>query len=379
MKKQFGIGILLTTCLLVACQEVTTSGFEGSDSSCIPGSNDVSSSQINDSSIKNNAYYPIGPDSTTIDLFSNDVSFSLDTPTITEEQAIDLINNDLSMYPEEKSLHKKTVITSVKQESHAKENHSSGDYSVKDLIEEKYTITQIDSDNKWSYYKTIETRKTVYFEEDPLIRHNIRENLYFVKDDCYYQVSSEQSYYEGLEDKGTYESYYYKMIDLKEEDYIGRFTIYLDSWTYFNKNSKLDKINKSIYNNFTHSSSFYYSNNYPDMARNPSYEYHSSKEGNFGCAANDDYDYHFIDLDDYPSGEKESLDTISYHQDYLVNITNYFAYDEDYLTTSISKKANGNVIREENKQGRKKVIEECEIFYPDLSKFEQREYENTTK
>ena len=28
---------------------------------------------------------------------------------------------------------------------------------------------------------------------------------------------------------------------------------------------------------------------------------------------------------------------------------------------------------------RKKVIEECEVFYPDLSKFEEREYNPVTK
>ena len=169
------------------------------------------------------------------------------------------------------------------------------------------------------------------------------------------------------------------MSDLKEEDYIGRFTIHLDGWTYFNKTSGFDKIDKSLYNNFSRSSLFYYSSNYHDMERHPSYEYHSSKKGDFGCIATDDYDYNFSDLDDYPSGEKESLSTISYHQDYLVNISNYFTYKEDYLTRSISKKGNGNIIRDETKQGRKKVVEECEVFYPDLSQFEEREYNPITK
>ena len=380
MKKYFNIGLLLTACLLVACQEVASSSSEKSDSSIISSSNSGNISfESSDSSSKNNEYYPIGTSSTTIDLFSNDGSFSLSTPTITKEQAEDLVSNDLSSYPEEKSLHKKTVLTSVKQESHVKANYSSSNYSVKDLIEEKHTISQIDSDNKWSYSKSVETCKTVYFEEDTLIRHIARENLFFVKDGCYYQVTSEQSYYEGLENRGIYESYYYKMYDLKEEECIGRFTIYLDSWTYFNKSSGFDKIDKSIYNNFSQSSSFYYSNNYRDMERHPSYEYHSSKEGDFGCVAVDDYEYYSSDITDYPSGEKDSLYAISYHQDYLVNIFNYFTYNEDYLTKSISKKANDNVIREETRQGRKKVIEECEVFYPDLSKFEEREYNPITK
>lgn len=338
-----------------------------------------SDSSISDSSSKLNNYYPIGT-SSNINLFSNDVSFCLSAPIIAREEAENLIANDISLYPKEQSLNKKTCITSKRSESHVTENRSDATYSVKDLVEEKHTISQIDSDNKWYYAKSVENRTTTYFVEEPLYRHTIRENLYFVEDGCYYQVYAEKSYYEGMEDKGTYEAYYYKMDDLAEEDYIGRFTIHLESYTYFNETAGLNKIDKSIYNNFSHSSSFYYSRNYNTMERQPTYEFHSSGEkGDFGCVATDDYDYHFSDLDDYPSMEKNSLDTISYHQDYLVNISNYFSYEEDYLTTSVSKKSNGNIVRNETTQGRKKQTEGCEIFYPDLSHFEEREYNPVTK
>ena len=77
--------------------------------------------------------------------------------------------------------------------------------------------------------------------------------------------------------------------------------------------------------------------------------------------------------------EKNEISVISYHQDYLINISNYFTYEEDYLTKSVSKKYNGETIRDETIQGRKKIIEECNVFYPDLSKFEEREYTPTTR
>ena len=71
--------------------------------------------------------------------------------------------------------------------------------------------------------------------------------------------------------------------------------------------------------------------------------------------------------------EKSELDTISYSQNYLLNIKNYFTYDENAVIKSASKSVSGKVIRDERKENRKKVMEGCEIFYPDLSKFEERE------
>lgn len=378
MKKCFGVGaLLLLICSLVACQEELSIS-SSSETSSVSSSSETSSSSTGSSSKQNN-YSPIGP-STVVNLLTNNVTFSLSTNTISKEQAEELVNNDLSLYPEESSLHKKTTITSTKMESHVTENRSTATYSVKDIIEEKHTITQLDSDNMWFYSKSVENRTTSYFVEDTLYRHTIRENLYFVKDGCYYQVSAEQSYYEGMEDRGTFDAYYYKMPNLTEEDYIGRFTLHLESYTYFSGTNGLNKIDRTLYTNFTKSSSFYESGNYSSMERQPSYEFYSSGEkGNFGCVITDDYDYHLSDLNDYPSMEKNVLNTISYHQDYLLNISNYFTYEEDYMTKSVSKGNKDKVIRDETIQGRKRVTEECEVFYPNLSKFEEREYNPTTR
>ena len=385
MKKHLRFGVLLATvCTLVACQEglSISSSIESSstiDSSFLSSSFLFSSSQSSNSSSKKDTYYPIGPTSN-ISLLSSDLVFSLTTPTITKEQAEDLVINDIFKCSNEQSLHKKTCITSKKRESHVTKNRSTATYSVKDLIEEKHSINQIDSDSKWYYSKTIENTITTYFVEDTLYRHQVRENLYFMKDGFFYQVHAEQSYYEGMEDRGTYKAYYYKIPDEKEENNIGYVTLHIEDYVYFNDQLGFDKIDRTILTNFANSSSFYYSPGYSDMDRHPTYEFHSSGEkGNFGCIATDDYDYRASDLNDCPSMEKDELSTISYHQDYLLNNINYFSYNEDYLTKSISKSGIGVVIREETTRYRKKVIEECEIFYPDLSKFEEKEYNPTTR
>ena len=379
MKKHFSIGLLLTTCLLAGCQEAATISspmVSGSDDSPIVSSSDDSlpSGSSESSSFTNNTYHPIGPSSTTVGLFSEDVSFSLSTPTITKEQAEDLVNNDLLLFPEEQSLHKKTSIVSKRDERHVKNNYSKSNYSVKDIFEEKHFIEQLDADNKWAYRKNVETAKTEYFDEDDLIRHIIHESLIYIKDGFYYEVHSEQSYYEGREDKGTYESYYCKVENSQGEDFSEKFALYLNGWTYFHGYTGFDEIDRSVFENFRFSSSWYSSAQDDEMERNTSYEYHSPKSGSFGCVVKDDFEYSASDITDYPTGEKGILHSISYHQDYLLNISDYFTYDEDYITRSVSKKANGDVIRDETKEQRTKVTEECEVFYPDLSQFEEREY-----
>ena len=299
MKKHFSIGLLLTTCLLAGCQEAATISspmVSGSDSSLPSGSSESSS-------FTNNTYHPIGPSSTTVGLFSEDVSFSLNTPTITKEQAEDLVNNDLLLFPEEQSLHKKTSIVSKREEAHIKENYSKSNYSVKDYFEEKHFIQQLDADNKWAYRKNVETAKTEYFDEDDLIRHSIYESLLYIKDGFYYEVHSEQSYYEGREDKGTYESYYCKVENSQGEDFSEKFALYLNGWTYFHGYTGFDEIDRSVFQNFRFSSSWYSSDHDDEMERHTSYEYHSPKSGSFGCVVKDDFEYNASDITDCPTGK----------------------------------------------------------------------------
>ena len=274
MKKYLVVGTMIVMMSsLVACQEESLSSSstkEGSISSSVQNSlserdtsispsNDivsVSSSEENSTSIesslasnesassntsaissdssKPNNYHPIGPLSD-INVFSKDIEFAFSTDEINEETASNLINNDILPNSKSKTLTKMTGIASSKKESHVTVNRTTATYSVKDLIEEKHSITQIDSEKQWYYTKRIENTKTVYFKEDELNRHIVSESLYYVDDGCLYLVCAEQSYYEGMEDKGTFESYYYKMSDITEEEYTGLFTIRLESWTFFNE------------------------------------------------------------------------------------------------------------------------------------------------
>lgn len=424
MKKQLIIGtLLLAACNLVACQDSSSSSLSNQDSlsessvsssivdtssslsangdntaslsangdnttslsSEISSTNNEStsseastssySSSSNNTSSKPNTYHPIGSPTADIFDFSKSITFALSTDVIDQQTAVNKINNDIVPVSKETPLTKFTSISSTKKESHVTVNRSTSNYSVKDLVEEKHSITKVDYENRWYYSKRVENTNTVYFEEDELMRHTVSEYLYYVDNGVLYYVSAEQSYYEGMEERGTFEAYYYKITDMTEDEYIGRFTILLRNAAFFTETSGINKIDKDLYNNFTHSSSFYYSDSYSDMARQSTYEYHTSNEnGNFGCVANDDYTYNFEDLSDYPSMERKELDTITYHQDYLLTISNYFTIEQDYLTTSISKTSNDRVIRDETMQGRKKTSLECDVFYPDLSNFEEREY-----
>lgn len=378
MKKCFSVlTLLLTVCSLAACQEVvSSSSFSGSSETS--SSSTISSLQSNSSLPNMSGYIPIVPASMTDKYIEDYVSnFSLSTNKISEDQAKESVDNDISKYPEEKSLHKKTKVTSKKSESHVTVNRSNSTYSPKNIYEERTILDQFDSDDKWSYRKIIDYRKVDYFVEDTLIHHSIREVLDYVKDGCYYQVIAEQSYYEGMENRGTFESYYYKRDDLSEGSY--SFDMHVPNYTFFNAYRGFDEINKSIYENFRASSSFYTAE-YREMVRHPAYEYHSSgKAGNFGCVASDDYTYDSSTLTDCPSGEEGIINKIVYHQDYMLEISDYFNFHEDYMTTSVSKNASGVVIRDEESHGRYKMVEECEAYFPDLSKFEEREYKNITK
>ena len=395
MEKKLSGGVLvLTLCILASCQEglsisssidgssssnvstssVISSSVDGSSSSNVSTSSVISSSSSDSSSSNDRGnYYPIS-ESSEIDIFSKDLTFNLDMNKISEEAAQELVANDISKYPAEKSSNKRTSYSIKREELHVKDNRTSATYSVKDRFEEKFTVNKTDADNNWSYRRSEEYTETSYFVEDTLIWHRVTEWLSFVKDNYLYEVYAEKAYYEGMENRGTYEVYYTKTDDFNIDEYGGWFGVNLDGYTYFNSTSGFNKIDKSVYTNFSLSSSYYKADDYRTIERDTNYDYYSSGEkGSFGCIANDKGDYQFSDLKYYPSMEADDLRAISYSQDYLLNITNYFTYEENSLTKSTSKNGKGKVIRDEIKENRKKTIDGCEIFYPDLSKFEERE------
>lgn len=383
MKNKLRLGVLILTLgALAACQEglsisslnksSSTADFSSAfDSSIL--SNDISSSS-NGSSSDTPSYQPIDL-SNEEDVFSRETKFELSMNKITEANAEALVNNDVSQVPEEQSSHRKTAITKTKEESHVTKNRSTSNYSVKDLVTEKHSIRKVDTDQKWCYTKSLENTTTTYFEEEPLIRHVVIEKLIYEKDNVLYEVCSEKSYYEGKEKQGTFESYFIKRNEYNLEEYGNPFDIQIQGFVYFYKTTNLGKIDRDIFSNFNTSSMFYTIDNPSLLSRTTNKEYYSSGEkGRFGCVANDSCNYNFSDLRDYPSMEKNAFSTISYHQDYMLNITDYFTYELDSLVTSTSKSATGEVVRDEKIDSRKAITEECDVFYPDLSKFEEREY-----
>ncbi len=200
------------------------------------------------------------------------------------------------------------------------------------------------------------------------------EYLYFYKDNHLYYVYANRSYYERQEDRGTYESYYQIIPDLSEEEIDSYFYLHPLSWSYFGS-SGLSKIENKLGDNFIRSTSYYTIEDYDVVDHQTNYSFASKDNGYFDCSVNDTCSYYFDNLRDYPSTEKTILSSISYEQKYLLNISNYSSFAENFVTTSVSKSTNDKTLRNEIRQGNKILDEECEIFYPDLSKFAKKEYE----
>ena len=334
---------------------------------------DVSSSQNESSGPDEKTYHPINESWVDEDVFSKSVDYTLES-TLSLTEANDFVNNDFANNYNQVSRTKFTTIERTKKESHIIENRSTSTYSIKDRIEEKCGVRMVDSENKWRYQRTSEDSKNVYFVEEDLVRHIVTESLYFYRDNYLYYVYANSSYYEGQEDRGTYESYYQIIPDLSEEEIDSYFYLHPLSWSYFGS-SGLSKIENKLGDNFIRSTSYYTIEDYDIVDHQTNYSFASKDDGYFDCSVNDTCSYYFDNLRDYPSVEKTILSSISYEQNYLLNIVNYSSYEENFITTSISKSKTNQTLRNEIRQGNKILKEECGVFYPDLTKFAEKEYE----
>lgn len=382
IKVKFSV-LLLVAFSTIACNQGFSSSFNQpssfSQSNLSSQSNDCSSSMAissseNQSSIPvEKTYHPIDESWVDEDVFSKSVDYTLES-TLSLAEANDFVNNDFANNYNQVSRTKFTTIERTKKESHIIENRSTSTYSIKDHIEEKYGVRMVDSENKWMYQRTSEDSKNVYFVEDDLVRHIVTENLYYYKDNYLYYVYANSSYYEGKEDKGTYEAYYQKIGGLSEEEIDSNFYLHPLSWSYFGSNG-ISNIENKLGNNFISSTSYYTIEDYDIVDHQTDYSFASNGSGYFDCSVNDTSSYYFDNLRDYPSVEKTLLSSISYEQKYLLNISNYSSYEENFITTSISKSKTNQTLRNEIRQGNKILKEECDIFYPDLTKFAEKEYE----
>lgn len=369
--------LLLVAFAPIACNQGFSSASSQSNSSSISSacssSGAISSSQSQSSNSNEKTYHPINESWVNEDVFSKNVNYEL-TGTLSLAEAKDVVNNDFANNYSQVSRTKFTTIERTKIESHILENRSTSTYSIKDRFEEKCGVRMVDSENRWIYQRTSEDSKNVYFVEEDLVRHIVTEYLYFYKDNYLYYVYANSSYYEGQEDRGTYESYYQIIPDLSEEEIDSYFYLHPLSWSYFGS-SGLSKIENKLGDNFVRSTSYYTIEDYDIVDHQTNYSFASKDNGYFDCSVNDTCSYYFDNLRDYPSTEKTILSSISYEQKYLLNISNYSSFAENFVTTSVSKSANDKTLRNEIRQGNKILDEECEIFYPDLSKFAKKEYE----
>ena len=338
------------------------------------GQNTSNSNSGGSSSFQNQAFHPIAESWKEEDVFSKPVKYELNN-TITAEEAESIVNNDIIANVAQKAPKKLTHIEAKKKEFHATKNLSTGDYSVKGYYQERKTTQQIDSENKWSYSRTSEESRTVYFEEDDLIRHEVLESLSFYRNNYLYYVVAEIDYYEGSEDKGTYECYYVKKEISPNEEIDSYFNINTEGWAYFHQNRGFANLDRRIKVIFDSSASYYSVGNVSNLNFQTDHSYASKGNGYLDCLVNQTCTYGINDLNDYPSEERNVLKTIDYQQQYLSNISNYFSYTESYVTTSVSKDSGNKAIREDTNQGKRILTEGCETFYPDLSKFEEREYQ----
>ena len=378
MNKKVKLNVLLFVAFsAIACNQGFSSASSHSSvsnrSSDYSSSEDVSSSQDQSSGPDIKTYHPINELWDDEDVFSKGVDYTLES-TLSLAEANNFINNDFANNYNQVYRTKFTTIERIKKESHVIENRSTSTYSIKDRTEEKCGVRMVDSENKWMYQRTSEDSKNVYFVEDDLARHIVTENLYFYKDSSLYHVYASSSYYEGDEDKGTYEAYYQKISDLNEEEINSYFYLNSLSWSYFGSRG-LSRIENKLGDNFISSTSYYTIEDYDIVDHQTDYSFASNGSGYFDCSVNDTSSYYFDNLRDYPSVEKTLLSSISYEQKYLLNISNYSSYEENFITTSISKSKTNQTLRNEIRQGNKILKEECDIFYPDLTKFAEKEYE----
>ena len=384
MNKKVKLSVLLLVAFsAIACNQGFSSASSHSSVSSQPSTSnqssdyssleDVSSSQNESSGPDEKAYHPINESWVDEDVFSRSVDYTLES-TLSLTEANDFVNNDFANNYNQFSRTKFTTIERTKKESHIIENRSTSTYSIKDRIEEKCGVRMVDSENKWRYQRTSEDSKNVYFVEEDLVRHIVTESLYFYRDNYLYYVYANSSYYEGQEDRGTYESYYQIIPDLSEEEIDSYFYIHPLSWSYFGS-SGLSKIENKLGDNFIRSTSYYTIEDYDIVDHQTNYSFASKDDGYFDCSVNDTCSYYFDNLRDYPSVEKTILSSISYEQNYLLNIVNYSSYEENFITTSISKSKTNQTLRNEIRQGNKILKEECGVFYPDLTKFAEKEYE----
>ena len=287
------------------------------------------------------------------------------------QAAKDIIDNDYLPSLASDPLSKLTKTITLVDELDAPEKFRVGSASAMTEHHERQDMTMIHSDLLWEYTRVVDNRITYYFDSpNAMADHAVYENLRYYEDGYIYNVHTKLYYQEGNEDCGTVSSYFNKTRVGSEDAVRSQFAINSMDYVYFNATQGLDMVKSRIDDNFFNSSDYYRPVS-TIFDRTTSNIHYTRGESNALMVQSDDSLTY--GKDDLTSGGERALDYVDYHQDFMVVTPNCHDFTELYETTVTSKTSSNETIREERKHGRTTLIDVCDVFYPDLSKYPERD------
>ena len=287
------------------------------------------------------------------------------------QAAKDIIDNDYLPSLASDPLSKLTKTITLVDELDAPQKFRVGSASAMTEHHERQDITMIHSDLLWEYTRVVDNRITYYFDSpNATADHAVYENLRYYEDGYIYNVHTKLYYQEGNEDYGTASSYFNKTRVGSEDAVRSQFAINSMDYVYFNATQGLDMVKSRIDDNFFNSSDYYRPVS-TIFDRTTSNIHYTRGESNALMVQSDDSLTY--GKDDLTNGGERTLDYVDYHQDFMVVTPNCHDFTELYETTVTSKTSSNETIREERRHGRTTLIDACDVFYPDLSKYPERD------
>ena len=294
-----------------------------------------------------------------------------DGPLLDYSAAKDIIDNDYLPSLASDPLSKLTKTITLVDELDAPQKFRVGSASAMTEHHERQDITMIHSDLLWEYTRVVDNRITYYFDSpNAMADHAVYENLRYYEDGYIYNVHTKLFYQEGNEDYGTASSYFNKTRVTSEDAARKQFAINSMDYVYFNATQGLDMVKSRIDDNFFNSSDYYRPVSTLFDRTTSNIHYTRGRDGALMVQSDDSLTY---GKDDLINGGERTLDYVDYHQDFMVVTPNCHDFTELYETTVTSKTSSNETIREERKHGRTTLIDACDVFYPDLSKYPERD------
>jgi hypothetical protein len=287
------------------------------------------------------------------------------------QAAKDIIDNDYLPSLASDPLSKLTKTITLVDELDAPQKFRVGSASAMTEHHERQDITMIHSDLLWEYTRVVDNRITYYFDSpNAMADHAVYENLRYYEDGYIYNVHTKLFYQEGNEDYGTASSYFNKTRVTSEDAVRSQFAINSMDYVYFNATQGLDMVKSRIDDNLFSSSDYYRPVSTLFDRTTSNIHYTRGTDNALMVQSDDSLTY---GKDDLTNGGEHTLDHVDYHQDFMVVTPNCHDFTELYETTVTSKTSSNETIREERKHGRTTLIDACDVFYPDLSKYPERD------